>query len=140
MRGKGWRNDSYRHYLAAKGIKTSYYSKSPYSKVSVSDINMANEMILRVKAKNPKLMEAAEIVGSQEAELDESRKNLRFVRRKYSKLYNYILREDSKGRYVTREELIKYFGLSARTGIVNLEQEGFIERTTPEGHTWKVKE
>ena len=33
---KGWKNESYRHYLAAKGIKTSYYSKKNNNKLKLS--------------------------------------------------------------------------------------------------------
>ena len=136
MARRGWHKDSYRHYLAAKGIKTTYYAKSPYSKVSVEDINRANEVLLQVKARNSKMLDAAKELGEQEL----ARQNLGIVGRRHRKMFNYILKEDAAGRYVTREELVRMFGPGAKSSIFALEKEGHIERTTPEGHTWRLKE
>jgi len=130
---RGWHNDSYRHYLAAKGIKTSYYakaSKSPYSNVSISDINKANEYIMQVQAKNPKIMNAAEYVGRSEAQYNESHRQKILVKNRWRKYLSYIERFTDKDKLVATRDIFEKFGRDKRvlTALNQLEDANLIER------------
>jgi len=70
--GKGWHGDSYRHGLAAKGIKTGRTSKTPMLSPKVSGYAKRFSEGVRIESKeHPKLSESA-VEGLVRDHLDEN--------------------------------------------------------------------